>query len=62
MADRVDLNSTNAELLAANTRKKQRAQHTCIQYDGEEARILTLEDVENKRQLAEDKKEKEARS
>ena len=34
MADRVVLNRTNTELLAANLRKKQRAKRTGIQYDG----------------------------
>ena len=40
MADRVVLNRTNTELFAANTRKKQRAQRTGIQYDGQGARVL----------------------
>ena len=48
MADRVVLNRTNTELFAANTRKKQRAQHTGIQYDGQIARILSIEDVEKR--------------
>ena len=56
MADRVILNRTNTELLAANTRKKQRAQRTGLQYDGQGARVLSLEDVEKRRQLAENKK------
>ena len=34
MADRVILNRTNMDLLAANTRKKRRAQRTGIAYDG----------------------------
>ena len=63
MADRIVLNRTNTELLAANTRKKQRAQRTGTQYDGQGDRLLSLEDVEKRRQLAENKKkEKEARS
>lgn len=55
MADRVVLNRTSTELLAANTRKKQRAQRTGLQYDGQGARVLSLEDVEKRRQLAEKK-------
>ena len=47
MADRIVLNRTN----------------TGTQYDGQGARLLSLEDVEKRRQLAENKKkEKEARS
>lgn len=62
MADRVVLNRTNTDLLAANTRKKQRTQRTGLQYDGKGAPVLSLEDVEERRQLAEDKKmDKEAR-
>ena len=50
------------ELLAANTQKKRRAQHTRIQYDGQGACVLSLEDVEERRQLAENKrKDKEAK-
>ena len=63
MADRIVLNRTNTELLAANIRKKQRAQRTGTQYDGQGARVLSLEDVEKRRRLAENKrKEKEAKS
>lgn len=51
MADRVVLNYTNTELLAANTRKKRRAQHTEIQYDGQDACVLSSEDVEARRQV-----------
>ena len=62
MADRVILNRTNTELLAANTRKKRRAQRTSLQYDGQSARVLSLEDVEKRRELAEEKKrDKEAK-
>ena len=53
MVDRVVLNCTNTELFAANTRKRQRAQRTGIQYDGQGARVLSIEDVEKRRQLAE---------
>lgn len=63
MADRVVLSRTNTELLAANTRKKQRAQRIGLQFDGQEVRFLSLEDVEKRRQLAENlKKDKEAKS
>ena len=63
MADCIVLNRTNTELLEANTRKKQRAQRTGTQYDGQGARVLSLEDVEKRRRLAENKKkEKEAKS
>ena len=63
MTDRIVLNRTNTELLAANTRKKQRTQRTGSQYDVQGDRVLSLEDVEKRRKLAENKKkEKEARS
>ena len=63
MANRIVLNRTNTKLLASNTRKKQRAQRTGIQYDGQGARVLSMEDVEKRRELADNKKrEKEAKS
>ena len=52
----VILNLTNTELLAANTQKKQRAARTGIQYDSQSARVLSMKDVENRRQLAENKR------
>ncbi len=58
MTDRIVLNRTNTELLAANTRKKQRAQRIGTKYDGQGARVLSLEDVEKRRRLAENKKKK----
>ena len=62
MANRVVLNHTNTELLAANTRKKRQAQRTGIQYDDQGARVLSLEDVKERRQQAENKKkDKEAK-
>ena len=63
MTDRIVLNRTITELLAANTREKQRPQRTGTQYDVQGDRGLSLEDVEKRRQLTENKKkEKEARS
>ena len=56
IADRVILNRTNTDLLAANTQKKRRAKRTGIAYDGQDARVLSLEDVEERKQLAENKK------
>ncbi len=62
IADRVILNHTNTDLLAANTRKKRQAQRTGITYDGQNARVLSLKDVEKRRQLAENKeKDKKAK-
>ena len=62
MADGVILNSTNTELLAANTRKKQHAQRIGLQYNGQSTRVLSWEDVEKRRELAEEKKKnKEAK-
>lgn len=55
MADTVVLNRTNTELLAANRRKKRRAQQTGIAYNSQGARVSSLEDVEKRRQLAENK-------
>ncbi len=52
MADRVVLNRTNPNLLAANKRKKRQVQRTGI---GQGARVLNLEDVEKRKQLAENK-------
>ena len=56
MADRVILNRTNTELLAANTQKKQRIEHTGIHYDSQGARVLSMKDVEYRKRLAENKK------
>ncbi len=56
MANRVILNRTNTELLAANTQKKRQAERTEIQYGGQCARIWSMKDVEDRRQLAENKK------
>ncbi len=58
MADCIVLNCTNTELLAANTQKKQRAQRTGTQYHGQGACVLSLEDVEKRRQLAKNKKKR----
>ncbi len=63
MADCIFLNRTNTELLAPNTRKKQRAQCTGTQYNGQGACVLSLEYVEKRGRLAENKKKgKEAKS
>ncbi len=56
MSDGVILNRTNTELLAANTQKKRQAERTGIQYVGQGARVLSMKDVEDRRQLAENKK------
>ncbi len=62
MADRVILNRTNTELLAVNTQKKQQAEHTRIQYGGQGACVLSMKDVEDRRQLVGNKKkDKEAK-
>ncbi len=61
MVDRVILNRTNTELLAANTQKKSTSRATKIQYDGQGARVLSMKNIEDRRQLAENKKkDKEA--
>ncbi len=63
IADRIVLNCINTELLAANTWKKQQAQLTSTQYNSQGACVLSLEDVEKRRRLAENKKKKkEAKS
>ncbi len=63
IADRIVLNCTNTGLLAANTREKQEAQSTGTKYNGQKACVLSLEDVEKRRRLAENKKkEKKANS
>ena len=49
MTDRVVLNYTNTKLLAANTRKKRRAQQTRITYNSQSTHVLSLEDVEKKK-------------
>ncbi len=62
IADRVILNCTNTELLATNTQKKQRAKCTGIQYNSQSTCVVSLDNVEEKRQLAENKrKDKEAK-
>ncbi len=63
MTDRVVLNRTNTELVAANTQKKCQAQHTGLKCDCEGARDLYLEDVDERKRLAENKKkDKEAKN
>ncbi len=49
MADRVILNRINTEFLRPIHEKKQRAQRTGLQYDGQGARVLSLEDVKKKK-------------
>ncbi len=49
VADCIVLNCTNTELLTANTQKKQQAQRIGTQYDGQEARVLSSQDVEKKK-------------
>ena len=63
MANPIVLNYTNMELFAANTQKKQEVQHINIQYNGQNACILSIEDVKKRRLLAKNKKkEKNANS
>ncbi len=63
IADRVVLNRTNTELLAANMRRIRQAEQTDLQYNGQGARVLSLEDVKERRWLAEKKeKNKEAKA
>ena len=57
MADWVVLNTTNAELHEANVRKKKRVNRGGKQYDGQGARHLGLEKVEQRRQYAIDKQQ-----
>ena len=62
IADRVILNRTNMELLAANTQKKRQAQHTGLQYNSQGTQVLSLEDVEKRKELVKKKKrDKEAK-
>lgn len=61
MADRIALNRTNTELLAANIRRQ--AQRTGIAYDDQGTCVKSLEDIKERRQLAENKRKyKEAKS
>lgn len=46
------INHTNKELLLANTQKKRRTQRTGLQYDGQGARVLSLEDVCRRKKMA----------
>ncbi|MCJ1468802.1 hypothetical protein MMC07_007432, partial [Pseudocyphellaria aurata] len=62
MAERTVLNKTTKELYEANIRKNYRANRTGRQYDGKEARHLSMKDVERRRHHAMNKeKEKEAK-
>ena len=62
IADRAILNCTNTELLAANIQKKQQEKRIGIQYSSQGARVLSMKDIEDRRQLAENKKkDKEAK-
>lgn len=56
MADKIVLNCTNTELLAGNIQKKRQIQYIEIQYDGQDACVLSLKDVKKRRQQAEIKK------
>ncbi len=56
MADGVILTRTNTKPSAANTPKKRLAERTEIQYGGQSARVFSMKDVEDRRQLAENKK------
>ena len=58
MADSVVLNCTNTEIFAANTRKKRRIERTGIAYNGQGARVLSLKDVKERKQLAENKRKR----
>ena len=49
IADRVILNHTNTKPLAINIPKKQQVQRTCVQYNSQGARVLSLEDVEKRK-------------
>lgn len=46
------INRTNKDLLLANTQKKRRTQRTGLQYDGQGARVLSLEDVCGRKKMA----------
>ena len=62
ITDRIVLNHTNTELLAANIQKKRQAQCTEILYNGQGACVLSLKDIKKRRQLAKNKKrDKEAK-
>ncbi len=62
MSDGAILNRINTELLAANTQKKRQAERIGILYDGQGDRVLSMKDVEDRKQLAENKKkDKEAK-
>ncbi len=62
MADRVILNRINTEIFAANTQKKWWVEHTRIQYGSQGAGFFGMKDVEDRKELAENKKKyKEAK-
>lgn len=62
MADRVLLNYINTELLVANIQKKQWTQHIGLQYNSQVTRVLSLDDIEKRKQLVEEKnRDKEAK-
>lgn len=56
MANKVVLNRTNIELLVAIIQKKLQVQYTKIQYNGQDAGVLSLEDVEKRKHIAENRK------
>ncbi len=56
MANRMLLNYTNTELLTVNTQKKRRVQRTGILYNDQSACVLSLEDVEKRRQVVENRR------
>ena len=48
MSNRVTLNRTNMEFLAANIQKKRQAQCIRIQYDSQDTCVLSLEDIKKR--------------
>lgn len=50
------LNHTNIELLVTNIQKKSQVQCTEIQYNGQNTDVLSLKDIEKRKQIAENRK------
>lgn len=49
ITNHVVLSRINMKLLAANTHKKQQVQYTNLQYDGQKACILSLQNLEKRK-------------
>ena len=56
ITNKIILNDINTKLFAAYIRKKQQVQYINLQYNGQNAQVLSLKNVKKRRELVEEKK------